>query len=88
MDKTHESAIAKLVEHRGGPVALSQLMGGSPAYQEIQRWVKRGWASPMHLFSLERFMPRGMKVRDLNNDRAVAAAAITAELSESAKAGA
>ena len=72
MEATHESAIAKLVSKAGGPVALSQKLGGSPAYQEIQRWVKRGWASPMHIFALEPFLPRGMKVRDLANDRAVA----------------
>ena len=69
MDKPNEPAIAKLVSHHGGPVALSQALGGSPAYQEIQRWLKRGWASPMHIFRLEPLLPRGMKVRDLDNDR-------------------
>lgn len=73
MEKPTEPAIAKLVAHQGGPVALSQKLGGSPVYQEIQRWLKRGWASPMHIFRLEPFMPPGMKVRDLNNDRAAAA---------------
>ncbi len=64
-----EPAISRLVAHNGGPVALSQKLGGSPVYQEIARWVKRGWASPGRIFDLEPFMPRGMKVRDLNNDR-------------------
>lgn len=74
MDKPRDSAIAKLVAHHGGPVALSRLLGDSPAYQQIQWWVRRGWASPMHIFRLEPFMPRGMKVRDLNNDRTSATA--------------
>lgn len=71
MDTPKPPAIARLVEHQGGPVALSQKLGGSPAYQEIQRWVKRGWASPMHIFRLEPLMPRGMKLRDLDGDRAI-----------------
>jgi hypothetical protein len=66
------SAIKKLVEQAGGPVELSRKLGGVPAYQEIQRWVKRGWASPMHLFRLEPHMPKGMKLRDLNRDREAA----------------
>lgn len=73
------SAIARLVAHQGGPSALSAKLGGIPAYQEIQRWVKRGWASPMHIFRLESLMPRGMKVRDLNDDRAEARGADAAE---------
>jgi hypothetical protein len=66
------SAIKKLVDHAGGPVELSRKLNGVPAYQEIQRWVKRGWASPMHLFRLEPHLPRGMKLRDLNKDRETA----------------
>lgn len=63
-------AIVRLVEHHGGPVALSTKMGGTPVYQEIQRWVQRGWASPMHLFKLKPHLPRGMKLEHLDADRA------------------
>ncbi len=69
MDNANPSSIEKVVRHNGGPAALSRLLGGSPAYQEIQRWVKRGWASPMHIFRLEPFMPPGIGIRDLNDDR-------------------
>ena len=68
-----QPAIARLVAHHNGPVALSTLLGGVPVYQEIQRWVKRGWASPMHLFKLEPHLPPGMELRDLHHDREIAA---------------
>lgn len=73
MNTTEQSAIARLVAERGGPVALSKLLGGVPVYQEIQRWVKRGWASPMHVFRLEEHLLPGMTVRDLHEDRERAA---------------
>jgi hypothetical protein len=70
---TKPPAIVRLVEHHKGPVALSALLGGVPVYQEIQRWVRRGWASPMHLFRLEPHLPPGMELRELHLDREVAA---------------
>jgi uncharacterized membrane protein YdjX (TVP38/TMEM64 family) len=69
MDDAHDSAIARLVAHNGGPTEVSRLLGGVPAYQEIQRWVRRGWASPMHIFRLKPLLPRGTKLEDLNADR-------------------
>lgn len=72
MEKPHQSAIARLVEHHKGPVALSRLLGGSPAYQEVQRWVKRGWASPMHVIGLEPVLPPDITVRDLLADKIAA----------------
>lgn len=75
--QTPESpAIVRLVNHHGGPVALSAKLGGTPVYQEIQRWVRRGWASPMHLFKLKPLLPRGMKLEDLGADRERAKAAV------------
>lgn len=68
-------AIGRLVTHHGGPAAMSKLMGGRPVYQEIQRWVKRGWASPKHIFDLEPHLIEGVTVRDLNNDRVAATSA-------------
>lgn len=79
MDTTHTPAISKLVAAQGGPVALSQKLGGTPAYQEIQRWLKRGWASPMHIFRLAPFLPEGVALADLDQDRAVAGRSRTAQ---------
>ena len=69
MEAQTPSAIERLVAHYGGPVALSRKLGGDPAYQAIQLWVKRRWASPMHIHRLEPILPRGMKARDLHEDR-------------------
>lgn len=69
MDDAQDSAIGRLVAHHDGPTEVSRLLGGKPAYQEIQRWVSRGWASPMHIFRLKPLLPRGMKLEDLNADR-------------------
>lgn len=69
MEQTSLSAIARLVAHHDGPVNVSKLLGGTPVYQEVQRWVKRGWASPMHIFRLEPLLPEGMTLRDLAADR-------------------
>jgi hypothetical protein len=68
MDNTREPAIARLVQHHGGPTALSRLLGGTPVYQEVSRWVARGWAAPKHVFRLEPHLPVGMTVRDLIDD--------------------
>lgn len=69
-----DPAISRLVRHHGGPVATAAAIGGGMAYQEVQRWVRRGWASPMHILKLEPLMPPGMSIRDLYNDRDAATA--------------
>lgn len=69
MEHTTAPAIARLVQHHNGPSALSKLLGGKPVYQEIQRWVARGWASPMHIVALEPHLPEGMTIHDLYADR-------------------
>lgn len=70
MEQANQPAIVRLVAHYGGPTELSRRLGGTPVYQEIQRWVARGWASPMHILRLEPLLLRGMKLRDLHEDRA------------------
>jgi hypothetical protein len=77
MPKHHPPAIVRLVEHHGGPVALSEKLGGRPVYQEISRWLRRGWASPMHIFKLKPLLPRGIKLEDLDADRERASAEAT-----------
>jgi hypothetical protein len=69
MSSQRQSAIARLVDHHDGPTALSRKLGGRPQYQQIQAWVKRGWASPMHIFRLKPLLPRGIKLEDLYQDR-------------------
>lgn len=68
-DDIEEPAIARLVKKAGGPAALSNALGGKPVYQEIQRWVRRGYCSHIHVFRLKPFLPRGMKLEDLGADR-------------------
>ena len=52
-DMRHEiAAILRLVEHHGGPTATARKLGDAFPYQEVQRWVSRGWASPMHVLKL------------------------------------
>lgn len=70
MEREHESAIAKVVAHNGGPVALARELGENLAYQEVQRWVRRGWASPMHILRLKPLLPAQITVDDLFADRA------------------
>lgn len=74
MSTQHESAIERVVRHHGGPTALSKKLGGYPHYQQIQAWVRRGWASPMHIFRLKPLLPRGVKLESLHEDRANARA--------------
>lgn len=67
--KNHpRSAIERVVEHHGSLAALSRALGGKPAYQELQRWVSRKYASPKYIHRLEPFLPQGIKVRDLLDD--------------------
>jgi len=69
MNSQHPPAIIRLVKHHGGASKVSQLLGGRPVYQEVQRWVGRGWASPMHILSLKPLLLDGMTVEDLHRDR-------------------
>ena len=67
-------AIKRLVDHNDGFANTARLMGGKPAWQEIQRWVDRGWCSPHYLIQLEPLMPVGMTLHDLMRDREFAKA--------------
>lgn len=69
MSNPKAPAICRLVEHNEGPVSLSRRLGGKPVYQEIQRWVARGWASPMHILALKPLAPPGVTIEDLYADR-------------------
>lgn len=69
MEKHPDSAIARLVAHHGSTTEVSRKLNGTPVYQEVQRWVRRGWASPMHIFRLKPLLPKGMKLEDLDADR-------------------
>ena len=82
---TFKPAIARLVEHHGGPVRLCRALGGRPRYQEIQRWMQRGWAASKHIFELEALLPPGMQLRELHEDRV--AARRMADLSSAAACG-
>lgn len=67
MDTEKRSAIARVVERAGGPVALGRELGLH--YQEVQRWVRRGWCSHLHVFRLRPWLPRGVRVEDLISER-------------------
>ncbi len=67
-------AIRRLVDHNNGYAETSRRMGGKPAWQEVQRWVDRGWASSLYLLQLEPLMPEGMTLHDLMRDRQIAKA--------------
>ena len=69
MDQEPDSAIRRLVAHHGGPTAVSKALGGVPVYQEVQRWVRRGWASPMHIFRLAPLLIDGLSLEDIDSDR-------------------
>ena len=69
MSTQHSPAIVRLVEHHGGPTKVAQMLGGDFPYQQVQLWKKRGWASPMHIMSLEPLLLEGMTIRDLHADR-------------------
>ena len=73
--KTNTPAISRLVEAHKGPVALARLMSTPDAkvpYQEVQRWLKRGWASPFHIQALEPHLLQGITLDDLHRDREIA----------------
>ena len=77
MSTKKPSAIQRLVEHQQGPTRVSQLLGGKPAYQEVQRWLVRGWASPMHILALKPLLPPGLSIEDLYADRTRARAVVS-----------
>ena len=72
MSTQHLPAIVRLVEHHGGPTKVAQMLGSAVPYQQIQLWVRRRWASPMHIMSLEPLLLDGMTIRDLYADREAA----------------
>lgn len=62
------SAIQRLVDFHDGPTKVAALIGDGFAYQHVQQWVTRGWASPLHFQRLEPYLPDGMTLRDLYAD--------------------
>ena len=62
------SAIARLVDHHGGATKTAALIADGFHYQQVQQWVDRGWASPIHFLTLQKIMPKGMTMRDLYAD--------------------
>lgn len=72
MEAQNTPAIVRLVRHHGGASKVSQMLGGKPFYQEIQRWLGRGWASPMHILALKPLLLEGMTLEDLHADRETA----------------
>ena len=77
------STIGTLVEQNNGPVEVARLLGDAVAYQEVQRWVRRGWANPKYALRLEPLLLKKskLKLRDLLADLE----ANNASLAESAK---
>ncbi|MDE4918310.1 P2-related tail formation protein [Cupriavidus metallidurans] len=61
-------AIERLVELNGGPVAVARALDDVVAYQEVQRWVKRGYGAPKHFQRLVALLPQGMAIDDLFAD--------------------
>jgi hypothetical protein len=68
MSTIPDSAIARLVEHHGGPAKVAKLLDNNPPYQRLQEWVGRGWASPLQFLRLEPLLPEGLTIRDLYAD--------------------
>lgn len=62
------SAIERLVQLSGGPVAVARALDGVVAYQEVQRWLKRGYGAPKHFQRLAGLLPAGMTIGDLFAD--------------------
>jgi len=72
---TNKPAISRLVEAHNGPTALARLVSTAETkvpYQEVQRWVKRGWASPFHFKALEAHLTQDITLDDLHHDREIA----------------
>ena len=62
------SAIERLVTANCGPVAVARALNDVVAYQEVQRWVKRGYAAPKHFQRLAALLPGEMTIDDLFAD--------------------
>ena len=62
-----DSAIARLVDHHGGATKTAALIADGFHYQQVQQWVDRGWASPIHFLTLQKLMPKGMTTRDIES---------------------
>ena len=62
------SAIRRLVDHHGGPTKVAALIGDDFAYQLVQQWVHRDWASPLHFPKLIPLLVDGMTIGDLYAD--------------------
>jgi len=69
-------AIQRLIDHVGSPTELARVLSERRASrlppQNVFAWRRRGWASPVYLLELEPFMPPGMTLRELADDRLVA----------------
>ena len=71
MTDAKPSLIARVVAHNQGPVALSRVLTAKtgkatrPSYQQISKWVSRGWASPRYLDLLEPLLPEDVTRDDL-----------------------
>lgn len=68
MKQVPNSAIRRLVDHHDGPTKTARLLADGFAYQLVQQWVDRGWASPLHFPKLAQIMPDGMSMSDLYAD--------------------
>jgi hypothetical protein len=68
MSTKHSSAIRRLVDHHGGPTKVAALIGEGIAYQNVQQWLQREWASPLHFPRLAPLLIDGMTVGDLYAD--------------------
>ena len=68
MSTKPDSAIQRLVDHHDGPTKVAALIGDGFAYQAVQQWVQRGWASPLHFPKLKPLMPKGMTLQHLYAD--------------------
>ena len=73
MSTEQTCAIRRVVDHHQGPTALARLLGGT-TYQEVQRWLGQGYASPAYLLRLAPLLPTGITLADLDADRAEAVA--------------
>ena len=68
MSTKPESAIRRLVERHGGPTKVAALIGDDFAYQHVQKWIQRNWASPLHFQRLAPLLVDGMTINDLYAD--------------------
>lgn len=55
--------IERVVKHNGGVTATARAIG--IAYQEVQRWIGRGWVTPRHAIALVPYLPEGVTLEKL-----------------------